>query len=95
MEYWHEDVFDGIARSFGELLSIDLVTAAKKRLTYARICVGVTEGQDMPQVIEFQSRLGSRIQMIDYESVPFACFHCKKVDHKAGFCPLFKGKGMG
>ena len=50
--YWHEDVFDGIARSFGELLSIDHVTVAKKRLTYARICVGVLEGQDMPQVIE-------------------------------------------
>lgn len=79
--------------SFGDLLSIDLVMIAKKRLTYARICVGVTEGYDMPQVIEFQSHLGSRIQKIDYESVPFACFHCKKVGHKANLCPLFKGKG--
>lgn len=48
----------------------------------------------MPQVIEFQSCLvGSRIQQIDYESVPFTCFHCKKASHKAGLCPLFKGKG--
>lgn len=48
LEYWHEDFFDGIARSFGELLSIDSVTTTKKRLTYARICVGVIEGQDIP-----------------------------------------------
>ena len=41
LEYWHEDVFNGIARSFGELLSIDHVTATKKRLTYARIYVGL------------------------------------------------------
>jgi hypothetical protein len=95
LEYWHEDVFDGIARTFGELLSIDPVTAAKKRLNYARICVGVNEGQDMPQVLELQSRLGNRSQKIDYESVPFACFHCKKAGHKAGSCPLFKGKRTG
>ena len=95
LEYWHEDVFDGIARTFGELLSIDPVTAAKKRLNYARICIGVKEGQDMPQVLEFQSRLGNRTQKVDYESVPFACFHCKKAGHKAGSCPLFKGKRLG
>lgn len=47
----------------------------------------------MPQVIEFQSRLGSRFQQIDYESVPLACFHCKKIGHKAGLCLIFKGKG--
>ena len=35
---------DGITNSFGELLSIDLVTTAKKRLRYARICIGVVEG---------------------------------------------------
>lgn len=23
----------------------------------------------------------------------FACFHCKKIGHKAGLCPIFKGKG--
>lgn len=47
----------------------------------------------MPQVIEFQSHLGRRVQKIDYESVPFTCFHCKKAGHKVGLCPLFKGKG--
>ena len=95
LEYWHEDVFDGIARTFRELLSIDPVTVAKKRLTYARICIGVNEGQDMPQFLELQSRLGNRSQKIVYESVPFACFHYKKAGHKAGSCPLFKGKSMG
>ena len=46
----------------------------------------------MPEVIEFQSRLGRRVQQIDYENVPFACFHSKKVGHKAIKCPIFKEK---
>ena len=59
MEYWNEDVFKGVADSFGELLSIDLVTASKGRLTYARICISVLEGDDMPEVVCFHSKLGT------------------------------------
>lgn len=47
----------------------------------------------MLQLIKFKSRLGRRVQKIEYESVPFACFHYKKVGHKDGIYPLFKGKG--
>lgn len=43
----------------------------------------------MPEVIEFQSRLGRQVQQIDYENVPFAYFHCKKVGHKAKVFPIF------
>lgn len=31
LEYWNTDIYSGIANSFGELLSIDTMTAAKKR----------------------------------------------------------------
>ena len=59
---------------------------------YARLCVGMVEGQDIPQVIELQSRLGKRVQQIDYESIPFASFHCKKARHKVKACPIIKDK---
>ena len=51
----------GVASSFGELLSIDPVTASKIRLTYARIYIGVREGDDIPEVVCFQSKLGTHI----------------------------------
>ena len=90
LEFWNEDVFSGVASTFGELLSIDLVIALKGRLTYARIFIGVKEGVDMPDVVYFQSKLGSHTQNIVHESVPFACFHCLKHGHKAFQCPMAK-----
>ncbi|XP_059075280.1 uncharacterized protein LOC131875230 [Cryptomeria japonica] len=86
MEYWEEDVFTGIANSFGELITIDLVTASRRRLIYARIYVGVGAKTDMPEEIEIESKLGKWMQKIVYESIPFACFHCKKVGHWAKRC---------
>ncbi|GLJ49292.1 hypothetical protein SUGI_1041820 [Cryptomeria japonica] len=58
LELWVEDVFKGIANSFGELLFIDPITEASSRLTLARICIGVTQGTVMPLSIEINSRLG-------------------------------------
>ena len=36
--------------------------------------------------------MGRRVQQIDYENVPFACFHYKKERHKEKICPIFKEK---
>ncbi|XP_059066202.1 uncharacterized protein LOC131857546 [Cryptomeria japonica] len=35
---------------------------------------------------------GKWTQAIKYESLPFACFHCKKLSHWAKSCPLKKSK---
>ena len=50
-----------VANSFGALLSIDPITASKSRLTYARICIRVREGDDMLEVVCFHSKLGTHI----------------------------------
>ncbi|XP_057867264.1 uncharacterized protein LOC131074629 [Cryptomeria japonica] len=57
LEFWVEDVFKGIAISFGELLSMDPIAMARRRLTFAMIYVGVMQGTDMPLSIEINSRL--------------------------------------
>ncbi|GLJ06585.1 hypothetical protein SUGI_0042510 [Cryptomeria japonica] len=88
LELWVEDVFKGIASSFGELLSMDLITTARRRLTFAKIYVGVMQGTYMPLSIEINSRLGKWVQPIEYKSVPFACFHYKKLGHTARKFPL-------
>ena len=83
LEFQNDDVFMGVASSFGEILSIDPIIASKSRLTYARIYIGVREGDDMLEVVCFQSKLGTHIQQMDYESVPFGCFHYLNTVHKA------------
>ena len=84
-------MFQAIANSFGELLSLDLMTVSWRRLSYARFCVGVSQGVDLPKAISLKSKLGTWDQCIEYESIPFICFHYKKVGHWAKKCPPLKG----
>ncbi|XP_059078021.1 uncharacterized protein LOC131876598 [Cryptomeria japonica] len=87
LEYWHEDIFKGIARVFGELLSIDQMTTTRKRMVYAKICVGVSRSKDLPSLVERVSKLGMLVQTIEFELLPFVCFLCKKAGHWAKKCP--------
>lgn len=57
LEFWNEDVFVGVEKSFSEILSIDLIMTSRRRLTYARICIIVREGDDMPKVVCFHFKL--------------------------------------
>ncbi|XP_059075175.1 uncharacterized protein LOC131875158 [Cryptomeria japonica] len=92
MEFWEEDVFARIANTFGELIAIDQITTSRRRLIYARICVGVGPDTNMPEEIEIESKLGKWKQNIIFETIPFAFFHCKKVGHWAKKCPSIEGK---
>ncbi|XP_057820685.2 uncharacterized protein LOC131033459 [Cryptomeria japonica] len=87
LEYWHEDIFKGIVGVFGELLSIDPMTTAWKRMVYARIYVGVSRSKDLPSSVELVSKLGTLVQTIEFESLPFVCFLCKKAGHWVTKCP--------
>ncbi|XP_059074990.1 uncharacterized protein LOC131875008 [Cryptomeria japonica] len=88
LEFWAESIFLGIASSFGEILSIDPIIASRRRLTHARFCIGVTHDVDMLEQIDIVSKLGTWKQQIEYESIPFSCFHCKKEGHWAKHYPL-------
>ncbi|XP_057871276.2 uncharacterized protein LOC131077740 [Cryptomeria japonica] len=83
MELWGEEIFAGIVTCFGEITSIDPMTAAKRRLVYARMCVNNKQSTNMPGEIDLFSKLGRWVQKVEYESIPFACFHCQKVGHWA------------
>ena len=74
-------MFKGIANTFGELLSLDPVTISRRILNYVKKILGVLRGVDLPESISLKSKLGIWDQRIEYESIPFACFHCKKVGH--------------
>lgn len=92
LKFWIEEFFKGIVGSFGELLSIDLITTAKSKLVFARICMNFNKMMDMPQSIEILSKIGKWTQVIEYETLPFVCFHCKKSGHREKSCSLKKSK---
>ncbi len=60
--------------TFGELLSMDPLTISRRRMNYARICVGVYQGTYMPKSIFLKSKLGGWTQHIKYESYPSPIF---------------------
>lgn len=57
---------------------MDPVTVSGRKMNFARICVGVYQGMDMPYSIKLKSKVGIRTQHIEHESVPFSYFHYKK-----------------
>lgn len=94
LEFWHEDVFKGLANSFGELLSVDPMRAGKKRMVYSRICVCVSQNIDLSSSVDIISKLGKWTQPVEFETMPFVCFHCKKSGHWAKKCPLRTNKNV-
>lgn len=88
LEFWDEKVFKGIVSTFGCLLSIDNLTASRHRLVYARLCVILDQATDLPSMIKINSMLGVWEQVVEFESIPFSCFHYKKVGHWVKDRPL-------
>ncbi|XP_059066415.1 uncharacterized protein LOC131857723 [Cryptomeria japonica] len=88
LEFWHEDVFKGLASSFGELLSVDPMMAARKRMVYARIYICISQNIDLPSSMDIISKLGKWTQPVEFETISFVCFHCKKYRHWDKKCPL-------
>lgn len=57
------------------------MTSAKRCLVYSKICVNVIQFANLLKEIDLFSKLGKWVHKMEYESIPFACFHCKNVGH--------------
>ncbi|XP_057867841.2 uncharacterized protein LOC131075066 [Cryptomeria japonica] len=88
LKFWHEDVFKGLASSFWELLSVDSMMAARKRIVYVPICVCVNQNTDLPSSVDIISKLGKLTQQVELETMSFVCFNCKKSGHWTKNYPL-------
>lgn len=64
------------------------MTTARKWLVFARTCVGVSQNADLPSSIDIQSKLGTWMQTIEFESIPFFFFKCRKMGHCSKKFPL-------
>ena len=81
LEFWHEDIFKGIASSFGELAVLDKDTASRSKLHCARILVKVADLNHLPDKVELISKLGKKSQGVLFEDLPNSCYACKKHGH--------------
>ena len=81
LEFWHEEIFKGIAESFGELMAIDNMIASRSKIHCARIYVKVVHPNDLPQKVKINSKLGKWNQEVSFEDLPNMCFICKKLGH--------------
>ena len=87
LEFWHEDIFKSIASSFGELVALDNVMAARTKLHSARLYVKVADLNHLPKKVELISKLGKKTQEIIFEDLRNACYACKKQGHLVKNCP--------
>ncbi|XP_059071415.1 uncharacterized protein LOC131866220 [Cryptomeria japonica] len=69
LEFWHEDVFKGLASSFGELLSVDSMMEARKRMVYVWICICVNQNTKLPSSVDIISKLGKWTQPVEFETM--------------------------
>lgn len=83
MEFRGEEIFVGIDACSGELLSVDPMTSAKRLSVYARICVTAKQSSNFPKEIDLFFKLSRWVQKVEYESISFVFFHCKRVGHWA------------
>ena len=87
LEFWHEDIFKGIASSFGELVALDNATATRSNLQTARLLVKVADLNHLPEKVELISKLGKKTQEIFFDDLPNACYACKRQGHVVKNCP--------
>ncbi|PKU60138.1 RNA exonuclease 1 [Dendrobium catenatum] len=84
---WNSEGISKIASKIGTPLSVDALTAAKTRLTYARVCVQVATTSDFPESVPISIEEVVYHLKIQYEWKPNPCATCKSMAHTTSFCP--------
>ncbi|XP_077248588.1 uncharacterized protein LOC143888144 [Tasmannia lanceolata] len=66
---------------------MDSQTTGSTRLSYARICVEVEAGKELPDQIEITTSLGTTYQKVEYEWRPPSCKECVTFNDSSSSCP--------
>lgn len=88
LECWTEVCLSRIASSVGKPLHVDKATANKQRLDYARICVEIDAGDDLPTEVMVKVNGESVVVEIEYQWLPPKCTECKVFGHSSDSCGL-------
>lgn len=88
LQYWSEDVFVHIGNALGTYLDYDRSYIQSKNRSLAHILVHLDTREGLEEKLTLQWKNFTRIQILDYEGVPFRCRRCHKVGHLFKECPL-------
>ncbi|KAI8564159.1 hypothetical protein RHMOL_Rhmol03G0160300 [Rhododendron molle] len=91
LEFWTAECFSKIASTIGKPLHVDQATAKKLRLDYARICVEIDAGTDLPDDVQITINGETVIVALQYQWLPPICTDCKVFGHPKGTCSKQSG----
>ncbi|KAI0499557.1 hypothetical protein KFK09_017763 [Dendrobium nobile] len=84
---WNTEGISKIASKIGIPIAVDALTAAKTRLTYARICIQVSTTSSFPDTVSVAIE-GDVIKLqVQYEWKPIPCASCGSLAHSSAQCP--------
>ncbi|XP_050938810.1 uncharacterized protein LOC127148657 [Cucumis melo] len=86
MELWIEAGLAVVASAVGKPISLDLTTKERRRLSYARVCVELEGGSNMPAGITVSLRGVDFNVSINYEWKPRKCNLCCAFGHSGSKC---------
>lgn len=86
LEFWTPESFSKIASTIGKPLNVDNATAKRLRLDYARMCVEIDAGTELPYDVRIIVNGELVVVAIQYQWVPPICCDCKVFGHPQGSC---------
>jgi len=90
LQYWSEEVFMRIGNALGSYLDHERTFVESRNRTLACILVYLDTHEGLEEKITLHWGKFTRVQILDYEGVPFRCCRCHKVGHIFKDCPLNK-----
>ncbi|KAH6786733.1 hypothetical protein C2S52_006285 [Perilla frutescens var. hirtella] len=93
LEYWHEEVFVGIARLVGNPLKIDGMSMHGEVGHFARILIEIDMSQPLQSSVMVDREEASFFVDLSYENIPLFCSDCQMVGYSTSKCRAAKSKG--
>jgi len=86
LECWTEAGLSRIASSIGKPIHVDNATAKRQRLDFARVCVEVEAGDELPDEVQIKVNGDSVVVTIEYQWLPSNCSKCRIFGHSTESC---------
>ncbi|CAI0451602.1 unnamed protein product [Linum tenue] len=86
IHFYHKEVLMTLGNLIGRTIKLDYHTLKQERAKFARLAVEV----DISKALVPRIWLDDEWQKVEYENLPEVCFHCGRIGHGSGTCPLNK-----
>lgn len=88
LEYWTAQGLSHLASAVGRPLYTDKMTASRRRIGYARVCVEVDAAKNLVKEFDLLGDNGQWLRVYaEYDWIPSVCNSCKVFGHSSSACP--------